>query len=62
MRDPTLEDILARRGATCVQLDEPSFTGDRTPAELAAFEQAYQRLSTAPLRPRLPPRRRPLRR
>ncbi|CAM2833566.1 5-methyltetrahydropteroyltriglutamate--homocysteine S-methyltransferase [Skermania piniformis] len=48
-----LFDVLAQRGATCVQLDEPSFTGDRTDAELAAFEQTYRRLSTAPLRPRL---------
>ncbi len=48
-----LFEILAKRGATCVQLDEPCFTADRTPAELAAFEKTYQRLSTAPLRPRL---------
>jgi 5-methyltetrahydropteroyltriglutamate--homocysteine methyltransferase len=48
-----LFEILAKRGSTCVQLDEPSFTSDRTPAELAAFARAYQRLSTAPLRPRI---------
>ena len=48
-----LFEILAKRGATCVQLDEPSFTGDRTPAELAAFERTYQRLSTSALRPRM---------
>ncbi len=48
-----LFEILAKRGATCVQLDEPSFTGDRTPEELAAFERAYQRLSTSALRPRM---------
>lgn len=48
-----LLEILAKRGATCVQFDEPCFTGERTPEELAAFERAYQRLSTAPLRPRL---------
>ncbi|TSD99446.1 5-methyltetrahydropteroyltriglutamate--homocysteine S-methyltransferase [Skermania sp. ID1734] len=48
-----LFELLAKRGATCVQLDEPSFTGDRTEAELAAFERTYQRLSTAPLRPRM---------
>ncbi|QIS23108.1 5-methyltetrahydropteroyltriglutamate--homocysteine S-methyltransferase [Nocardia terpenica] len=48
-----LFEILAKRGSTCVQLDEPCFTSDRTPAELAAFERAYQRLSTAPLRPRI---------
>lgn len=44
---------LARRNATCVQLDEPSFTSDRTPEELAAFEKTYQRLSTSGLRPRM---------
>jgi 5-methyltetrahydropteroyltriglutamate--homocysteine methyltransferase len=48
-----LFEILAKRGSTCVQLDEPSFTSDRTAAELAAFEHVYQRLSTAPLRPRI---------
>ncbi|MCX4098837.1 5-methyltetrahydropteroyltriglutamate--homocysteine S-methyltransferase [Nocardia sp. alder85J] len=48
-----LFELLAKRGATCVQLDEPCFTSDRTAAELAAFEVAYQRLSTAPLRPRM---------
>ncbi|KAA0022266.1 5-methyltetrahydropteroyltriglutamate--homocysteine S-methyltransferase [Antrihabitans cavernicola] len=48
-----LFEILAKRGATCVQLDEPSFTSDRVPEELAAFEKAYQRLSTSALRPRL---------
>ncbi|MEV0298032.1 5-methyltetrahydropteroyltriglutamate--homocysteine S-methyltransferase [Nocardia sp. NPDC050710] len=48
-----LFEILAKRGSTCVQLDEPAFTSERTPAELAAFERAYQRLSKAPLRPRI---------
>ncbi|MGI5222734.1 5-methyltetrahydropteroyltriglutamate--homocysteine S-methyltransferase [Nocardia sp. CA-290969] len=48
-----LFEILARRGSTCVQLDEPCFTAERSPAELAAFERAYDRLSKAPLRPRL---------
>ncbi|WP_194816192.1 5-methyltetrahydropteroyltriglutamate--homocysteine S-methyltransferase [Nocardia sp. XZ_19_385] len=48
-----LFEILAKRGATCVQLDEPSFTSERSAAELAAFEKAYQRLSKAPLRPRI---------
>ncbi|MEU2092635.1 5-methyltetrahydropteroyltriglutamate--homocysteine S-methyltransferase [Nocardia beijingensis] len=48
-----LFEILAKRGATCVQLDEPAFTSERTPAELAAFESAYQRLGKAPLRPRI---------
>lgn len=48
-----LFEILAKRGATCVQLDEPMFTAERTPAELAAFERAYTRLSTSALRPRM---------
>ncbi|MET9025208.1 5-methyltetrahydropteroyltriglutamate--homocysteine S-methyltransferase [Nocardia sp. NPDC004168] len=48
-----LFEILAKRGATCVQLDEPAFTSERTPAELAAFESAYHRLGRAPLRPRI---------
>ncbi|MQY18164.1 5-methyltetrahydropteroyltriglutamate--homocysteine S-methyltransferase [Nocardia macrotermitis] len=48
-----LFEMLAKRGSTCVQLDEPCFTGDRSPAELAAFLHTYQRLSTAPLRPRI---------
>ncbi|WP_249644073.1 5-methyltetrahydropteroyltriglutamate--homocysteine S-methyltransferase [Nocardia sputi] len=48
-----LFEILAKRGATCVQLDEPAFTSERTPAELAAFEAVYQRLAKAPLRPRM---------
>ncbi|MET9491703.1 5-methyltetrahydropteroyltriglutamate--homocysteine S-methyltransferase [Nocardia sp. NPDC006630] len=48
-----LLEALAKRGATCVQLDEPCFTSDRSPSTIEVFEQAYQRLSTAPLRPRL---------
>ena len=48
-----LFEILAKRGSTCVQLDEPCFTGERTPAELAAFEKAYNQLAKAPLRPRI---------
>ncbi|WP_336087619.1 5-methyltetrahydropteroyltriglutamate--homocysteine S-methyltransferase [Nocardia sp. SSK8] len=48
-----LFELLAKRGSTCVQLDEPCFTGERSPAELAAFERAYQRLAKAPLRPRI---------
>ncbi|WP_040792831.1 5-methyltetrahydropteroyltriglutamate--homocysteine S-methyltransferase [Nocardia paucivorans] len=48
-----LFEILAKRGSTCVQLDEPCYTAERTEAELAAFEKAYERLSKAPLRPRL---------
>lgn len=48
-----LFEILAKRGATCVQLDEPCFTSERSEVELAAFERTYEQLSTAPLRPRL---------
>ncbi|AGT91371.1 5-methyltetrahydropteroyltriglutamate--homocysteine S-methyltransferase [Rhodococcus sp. WS1] len=48
-----LFEQLAKAGATCVQLDEPSVTEDRTPEELAALGRAYEKLSTAPLRPRL---------
>ncbi|MBH0778275.1 5-methyltetrahydropteroyltriglutamate--homocysteine S-methyltransferase [Nocardia bovistercoris] len=48
-----LFEVLAKRGSTCVQLDEPAFTSERSDAELAAFARAYQRLSKAPLRPRI---------
>ncbi|QZS58245.1 5-methyltetrahydropteroyltriglutamate--homocysteine S-methyltransferase [Rhodococcus opacus] len=48
-----LFEQLAKAGATCVQLDEPSFTEDRTPEELAALAKAYEKLSHAPLRPRI---------
>ncbi|MFD6060995.1 5-methyltetrahydropteroyltriglutamate--homocysteine S-methyltransferase [Rhodococcus wratislaviensis] len=48
-----LFEQLAKAGATCVQLDEPSFTEDRTPEELAALAKAYETLSHAPLRPRI---------
>lgn len=48
-----LFEILAKRGSTCVQLDEPCFTQERSATELAAFERAYQRLGKAPLRPRI---------
>nr|WP_296776575.1 5-methyltetrahydropteroyltriglutamate--homocysteine S-methyltransferase [Rhodococcus sp. (in: high G+C Gram-positive bacteria)] len=48
-----LFEVLAKRGATCIQLDEPAFTGERTDAELAALNVAYTTLSTTALRPRL---------
>ncbi|MGW0023265.1 5-methyltetrahydropteroyltriglutamate--homocysteine S-methyltransferase [Rhodococcus sp. NPDC003383] len=48
-----LFEQLAKAGATCVQLDEPSFTEDRSDEELAALERAYEKLSHAPLRPRI---------
>ncbi|NKS62936.1 5-methyltetrahydropteroyltriglutamate--homocysteine S-methyltransferase [Rhodococcus hoagii] len=44
---------LAKAGATCVQLDEPCFTEDRTADELAALGRAYDKLAHAPLRPRI---------
>ncbi|MFF0817291.1 5-methyltetrahydropteroyltriglutamate--homocysteine S-methyltransferase [Rhodococcus sp. NPDC003318] len=48
-----LFEILAKAGATCIQLDEPMFTQDRSGDELAALERAYAALSHAPLRPRI---------
>jgi 5-methyltetrahydropteroyltriglutamate--homocysteine methyltransferase len=42
---------LAEAGATWVQLDEPAFAADRTPAELAALEHAYARLGALEGRP-----------
>lgn len=48
-----LFEQLAKAGATCVQLDEPSFTEDRSEDELAALKRAYDVLAQAPLRPRL---------
>ncbi len=48
-----LFEQLAKAGATCIQLDEPSFTEDRSDEELAALERAYEKLSHAPLRPRI---------
>lgn len=48
-----LFEQLAKAGATCIQLDEPSFTEDRSPQELEALRLAYETLSHAPLRPRI---------
>ncbi|QDQ98281.1 5-methyltetrahydropteroyltriglutamate--homocysteine S-methyltransferase [Tomitella fengzijianii] len=48
-----LFEQLARAGITCVQLDEPWFTLERSERELEAFGHAYRELSEAPLRPRL---------
>ncbi|WP_050065839.1 5-methyltetrahydropteroyltriglutamate--homocysteine S-methyltransferase [Rhodococcus sp. RD6.2] len=48
-----LFELLAKAGATCIQLDEPMFTQDRTAEDLEALERAYQTLSHAPLRPRI---------
>ncbi|GHJ37442.1 5-methyltetrahydropteroyltriglutamate--homocysteine S-methyltransferase [Streptomyces sp. TS71-3] len=40
-------------GAAWVQLDEPAFVQDRTPAELAALARAYHHLGSRPDRPHL---------
>lgn len=48
-----LFDRLARIGTTCVQLDEPYFTMERTDEELQLFGRAYDTLGHSPLRPRL---------
>lgn len=48
-----LFEKLAKAGATCIQLDEPAFTQDRTADELDALRRAYATLSHAPLRPRI---------
>ncbi|HLU59263.1 MAG TPA: 5-methyltetrahydropteroyltriglutamate--homocysteine S-methyltransferase, partial [Pseudonocardia sp.] len=42
---------LAVAGAGCVQLDEPAFVADRTPAELDALRRAYARLGALAERP-----------
>jgi 5-methyltetrahydropteroyltriglutamate--homocysteine methyltransferase len=57
--DPLLEvyaellDELEAAGAEWVQLDEPAFVQDRSPAELDALGHAYDRLGGASARPRL---------
>jgi 5-methyltetrahydropteroyltriglutamate--homocysteine methyltransferase len=57
--DPLLEvyaellDELEAAGADWVQLDEPAFVQDRSPAELAALVRAYQRLGAGGPRPKL---------
>ena len=48
-----LLEELAAAGAGWVQLDEPAFVQDRTPAELDALARAYDRLGRLPRRPRL---------
>ncbi len=48
-----LLELLAKRGATCVQFDEPAFTSERTEEELAALGRVYTALSTTAMRPRL---------
>ncbi|MGP4016260.1 5-methyltetrahydropteroyltriglutamate--homocysteine S-methyltransferase [Saccharopolyspora sp. 5N708] len=44
---------LRREGVAWVQLDEPAFAADRSPAELAALRAAYRRLGDLPERPNL---------
>jgi 5-methyltetrahydropteroyltriglutamate--homocysteine methyltransferase len=44
---------LRAEGAEWVQLDEPAFAADRTPAELAALRRAYDLLGSLPDRPKL---------
>jgi 5-methyltetrahydropteroyltriglutamate--homocysteine methyltransferase len=57
--DPLLEvyaellDELEAAGAEWVQLDEPAFVQDRSPAELDALGRAYDRLGGASARPKL---------
>jgi 5-methyltetrahydropteroyltriglutamate--homocysteine methyltransferase len=57
--DPLLEvyaellDELEAAGAEWVQLDEPAFVQDRSPAELDALGRAYDQLGRAPARPKL---------
>ncbi|TWD72048.1 methionine synthase (B12-independent), partial [Kribbella amoyensis] len=57
--DPLLDvyaELLERldaAGAEWVQLDEPAFVADRTPAELDVLRSAYDRLSALPRRPKL---------
>jgi 5-methyltetrahydropteroyltriglutamate--homocysteine methyltransferase len=57
--DPLLEvyaellDELAAAGADWVQLDEPAFVQDRSPAELDALARAYDRLGRSGTRPKL---------
>jgi 5-methyltetrahydropteroyltriglutamate--homocysteine methyltransferase len=48
-----LLDELEAAGAEWVQLDEPAFVQDRSPAELDALARAYDRLGRAPARPKL---------
>ncbi|ANY07165.1 5-methyltetrahydropteroyltriglutamate--homocysteine S-methyltransferase [Pseudonocardia sp. HH130630-07] len=44
---------LAEAGAEWVQLDEPAFAADRSSDEIAALRKAYDRLASAPRRPKL---------
>jgi 5-methyltetrahydropteroyltriglutamate--homocysteine methyltransferase len=44
---------LADAGVAWVQLDEPAYVGDRSPAEVEALREAYQRLGAVRRRPQL---------
>jgi 5-methyltetrahydropteroyltriglutamate--homocysteine methyltransferase len=44
---------VAEAGATWVQLDEPAYVADRTPAETEGLHRAYSRLGELPNRPRI---------
>ncbi|MEU5910621.1 5-methyltetrahydropteroyltriglutamate--homocysteine S-methyltransferase [Micromonospora sp. NPDC047527] len=44
---------LAEAGVQWVQLDEPAYVSDRSPAEIAALRDAYTRLCAVPQRPRI---------
>ena len=44
---------LADAGAEWVQLDEPAYVADRTPADLAALRHTYETLGALPNRPKL---------
>ncbi|MDV8001581.1 5-methyltetrahydropteroyltriglutamate--homocysteine S-methyltransferase [Rhodococcus sp. IEGM 1408] len=45
--------VLAEAGVTCVQLDEPCMTMERTPFEVGRLRHAYDRLSAVRSRPRI---------
>ncbi|MFV2101068.1 5-methyltetrahydropteroyltriglutamate--homocysteine S-methyltransferase [Micromonospora sp. LOL_024] len=44
---------LADAGVAWVQLDEPAYVADRSPTEIAALREAYDRLCAVPRRPRI---------
>ncbi|MEO3745354.1 5-methyltetrahydropteroyltriglutamate--homocysteine S-methyltransferase [Plantactinospora sp. B5E13] len=45
--------VLAGAGVEWVQLDEPGYVADRSPAEISALRDAYTRLCAAPHRPKI---------
>jgi 5-methyltetrahydropteroyltriglutamate--homocysteine methyltransferase len=46
-------ETLKKAGVAWVQLDEPAYAADRTPAEIEALRRAYTRLGEAANRPRI---------